>query len=73
MNRLTRTVLSLTPGFSPVPRTMNDENRFNGFSPARHKPFQRLGGLVTMTTGLKPGVNENLNSSLPACFHPELN
>ncbi len=73
MNRLTRKVLSLTPGFSPVPRTMNDENRFNGFPPARHKPLKRLGLLVTMTTGLKPGVNENLNSSFAACVHPKLN
>ena len=50
-------LLSLTPGFSPVQAKPSKISRFNGL-PRGGKPLKRLkfGGLIG--TGLKPGVNE---------------
>lgn len=52
-----RSVLSLTPGFSPVTGDGESFNRFNGF-PRAGKPLKRLVFLGRVHTGLKPGVNE---------------
>jgi len=50
---------SFTPGFSPVQRADEAENRFNGFpGHLLMKPLKRFLELVTRSTGLKPGVNE---------------
>jgi hypothetical protein len=51
-------VISLTPGFSPVMRDRESQNRFNGLSRAG-KPLKRLARLNASATRLKPGVNES--------------
>ncbi len=56
--------ISLTPGFSPVTRDANPENRFNGFPPAG-KPLKRLASIRRPDTRLKPGVNETESAALP--------
>jgi hypothetical protein len=58
--------ISLTPGFSPVNRGAEIENRFNGF-PHAGKPLKRLASRADFDTRLKPGVNEikALNGSSP--------
>src|SRR6266542_2747273 len=52
-----RSVLSLTPGFSPVTGEGAGLNRFSGFSRTR-KPLKRLDFRDPTHTGLKPGANE---------------
>ncbi len=59
-NRLVRS-LSLTPGFSPVTGDGEGFNRFSGF-PRAWKPFKRLKIVRDFLTGLKPGVNERVES-----------
>ena len=52
-------IISLTPGFSPVPAADESQNRFNGFDSAG-KPLKRLAHCAALITRLKPGVNESL-------------
>jgi len=49
---------SLTPGFSPVRMKPSATSRFNGL-PRGGKPLKRLALGGSISTGLKPDVNEN--------------
>jgi len=51
-------VISLTPGFSPVMAGQAGRNRFNGFAHA-DKPLKRPDWRNASATRLKPGANES--------------
>jgi hypothetical protein len=60
---LTTLFHTLTPGFSPVRMARNEETVSTVFRP-HDKPLKRLGITAMMITGLKPGVNESLVSTV---------
>jgi hypothetical protein len=58
--KFTSTIVSLTPGFSPVNGCVKGQNRFNGFLSAHPEAVETARPPAGLHTRLKPGVNEKV-------------